>query len=109
LDSFFVNTYAAEQFEPLIASELKNVIQPLTVMSVQTFEMVLPYTSVGDVSWQELIERRFVGGRVVNGMMSAYQAIYDWRKDSRRDVRRNEFVMSGFYAAMDQGIGSFKE
>jgi hypothetical protein len=47
LDGFWVNRYADDIFRGLLMPGLRGRARPLTVMSVESLESLLPYTSAG--------------------------------------------------------------
>ena len=107
LESFLVNACADDEFQKLLDPRLRQRVRPLTMMSVETFEIAVAYTSAGDISWPDLLERRFdPNDKVV--YYSVYQAIYDWRTAGNRDLRRNEFVLQGFESAMVGALQKYK-
>ena len=102
-----MNRFADDEFQKLLDPGLRQRVRPLTIMSVETFEIAVAYTSIGDISWPDLLERRFdPNDKVVH--YSVYQAIYDWRTASNRALRRNEFVLRGFDSAMVQALQKYK-
>lgn len=97
LESFLMNGYLHEKFRPFIAENLNDVtIKPLTVMSVDELERVLPNMQVGSVTWPELLNERFDHDRVK--AFSVHQALYDLSKKKEMDIVRNKFLLEGFDA-----------
>lgn len=88
------NAYLNERFQEE-APELAGV-RPLTVMSINECEELLPYSAANAFSWAELCERRFDGGQVA--VWSVHQAIYDLRHVRNISVQRNEYILNRFEA-----------
>jgi hypothetical protein len=106
LDSFWVNRYSDDLFRKLL--RLGIGCRPLTVMSVETLEVVLPYISAGDITWRALLERRFFGpdDKVVD--YSVYQALYDWRAQAGIVHRRNDVLLQAFSSVFEIVMSRFK-
>ena len=87
------NAYLNERFWKEIDS---TRVRPLTVMSVNECEELLPYSAANAFSWAELCETRFDGAAVA--IWSVHQAIYDLRHTRDVAVRRNDFILTRFEA-----------
>lgn len=95
LESFFVNGYLQEKFRPLVAEDEDGVVvKPITVMSVDELEALLPNIAAGKLTWKEILEERFDRDRVK--AFSVHQALYDLGQKKRVEVERNGFLMEGF-------------
>jgi hypothetical protein len=94
LESFGFNAYLNELFQKEIA--IDDVIRPLTAMSVNECEEILPYTTSNAFSWAELCESRFQNTDV--RIWSVHQAIYNLRHQKRVGVLRNEYLLKRFEA-----------
>lgn len=57
-----VNTYLARRLMALVHDDPK--IAPLTVITADELELMLPYLSANDVTWKELLDARQDGGQV---------------------------------------------
>ena len=75
------------------ASEFRGntSIRPLTVMSIDELEAVLPYTAGNTFSWKEILEERFNRNEVT--WFSVHQTVYDFVKHHSKDHTRNEFLL----------------
>jgi len=51
------NTYLAERFAAL--GPHHSAVSPPTIATIDEFEEIAPYIAAGDISWRELLERRF--------------------------------------------------
>ncbi len=93
-----VNSYLDEQF-PRDATEFPQ-IKPLTVMSINELEELLAYTAAGTLSWDEILEARFVDGHT--GIWSVHQTIYDLRHAKNIEVQRNQPILKRYEAIFDE-------
>jgi hypothetical protein len=92
VESFFFNTYSNEIFQQELPAGSR--IQPVTMMSINEFEEILPYVSDNSFSWSELLDSRFNGTEV--GAFSVHQAIYDRLRTKGLQPRRNEAIRNTF-------------
>lgn len=69
-------------------------IRPLTVMTVNEFEEMLPYVSTNVFGWSDLLETRFTGSQVIGH--SIHQSIYDWLRMKGGSLHRNEILLERF-------------
>ena len=92
VETFFFNTFMNEIFR----NELPNgsSIQPITAMSINELEELLPYVSANAFSWAELLRSRFIEARV--GTFSVHQAIYDLSRSKGLQPLRNQAIRSSF-------------
>jgi hypothetical protein len=77
------------------AADLTQV-RPLTVMSVNECEELLPYSAANAFSWADLCESRFDNGQV--SVWSVHQAIYDLRHGRNVGMERNRPLLDRFEA-----------
>jgi hypothetical protein len=91
-ECFAFNAYLNEPF----VREMGDFrgVRPLTVMSIDEFEELLPYVANGTFSWAEVCEERFDGREV--RVTSVHQATYDLRHQRGSDVQRNEYLLKRF-------------
>ena len=89
-----MNEYLNQLFRPLIAAEDARRIRPLTVMSVEELEEVLPYVEHNDTSWQGLFEERFKGDEVA--LESVHQILHFFHEHNGVPLRRNTYVLAEF-------------
>jgi hypothetical protein len=92
VESFFFTTYSNEVFQKEVTAGLG--IQPVTMMSVNEVEEILPYVSAGSFSWEELLDFRL--NNHLSGAFSVHQAIYDLLRQKVLPTIRNEKVREGF-------------
>src|SRR5579872_1993173 len=90
-ESFFFTTHSNEVFQKEVKTGLG--IQPVTMMSVNELEEILPYVSAGSFSWEELLDFRLNN---LSGAFSVHQAIYDLLRLKGLPTIRNEKVREGF-------------
>jgi hypothetical protein len=102
LQSLGVNAYLNELFASLIRPEAKHVVAPLTVMTIEELEELLPYVSSNVLSWATLLQERFTGGSV--GMESIHQALYLHEHANGAPHLRNDFLLSIFHRMWDDMI-----
>jgi hypothetical protein len=91
VESFFFTAYANEIFQKEAAVGFG--IQPVTMMSVNELEEILPYVSAGSFSWEELLDFRL---NHLSGAFSVHQAIYDLLRQKGLPRIRNQKVREGF-------------
>jgi hypothetical protein len=95
LESLFVNVYANELFQPAI--HRATGVRPLTVLSIQELESLLPRITRGDFTWSAILEKRFRGEEV--SPVSVSQTLYDF--SIRTPHSRNEFLRKWYDAAFE--------
>jgi hypothetical protein len=88
---FFFTTYSNEVFEKEVRGT--RSIQPVTMMSVNELEEVLPYVAENAFSWEELLEFR---SQHFSGAFSVHQAIYDLLRKKSLPPSRNQAVRKSF-------------
>jgi hypothetical protein len=91
VESFFFTSYSNELFQKEVAGA--STIQPVTMMSVNELEEILPYVAENAFSWADLLEFR---SRHLGGAFSVHQAIYDLKRQDNIPVRRNPAVRKSF-------------
>lgn len=95
LESFGINSFLNGEFQTIMAvAGGDEYVKPLTVMSVQELETLLPQTSLGYAGWNEVLEARFDGMRV--RATSVHQALYDILRAKSQTFTRNSFLLSHF-------------
>jgi hypothetical protein len=91
------NAYLNERFQD--EAGYIDGVRPLTVMSVNECEELLPYSTVNAFSWADLCESRFDHGHVT--VWSVHQAIYDLRHLRGSRVERNACLLERFDVIYD--------
>ena len=91
VESFFFTAYSNEMFQNEVAGT--SSIQPVTMMSVNELEEILPYVAENSFSWAELLDFRF---HHLVGAFSVHQAIYDLLREKGLPQRRNQEVRKTF-------------
>jgi hypothetical protein len=89
-----MNSYLNQLFRGFLDEDVADRIRPLTVMSVDELEELLPYVAAGDVGWQEVLRERFTGHGV--SLISVHQALYNICRDRNVPVRRNDLLLQRF-------------
>jgi hypothetical protein len=92
LESFFFKAYANETFETEVPAESR--IRPVTMMSVNELEEILPYVSENLFSWPELLDFRLSGP--TGGAFSVRQEIYDLLRGKGLAARRDQAIPKSF-------------
>ena len=92
VESFFFTSYANETFEKELPAGSR--IRPVTMMSVNELEEILPYVSENLFSWPELLDFRLSGP--TRGAFSVHQAIYDLLREKGLSARRNQAIRKSF-------------
>lgn len=89
-----MNTYLDRLFRGFLDEDVAGRVRPLTVMSVDELEELLPYVAARDVGWQEVLRERFTehGASII----SVHQALYNLCRDRKASVRRNDFLLQRF-------------
>ncbi len=101
LECFFMNSYLHEKFRPFIPERVNDVIvKPLTLISVDEIERVLPNMETGAITWPELLNERFDRDRVRG--FSVHQALHDLTKKRGVEIARNKFLLQGFDAISEE-------
>jgi len=100
LETFSMNTYLHEKFRAFISAQENEIsVLPLTVMSIDEFEGVLPNVQNGTFTWRELLGERFDHDRVK--VFSIHQTVYDLCRKKGVEIRRNQFLLDQFEAIFD--------
>jgi len=88
VESFFFTPYSNEVFQKEVAAGFG--IQPVTVMSVNELEEIMPYVSAGSFSWEELLDFRL---NHLSGAFSVRSTICCGKSGCRRSgIRRSARV-----------------
>jgi len=100
LETFSMNAYLHEKFRPFISAQENEIsVLPLTVMSIDEFEGVLPNIQNGTFTWRELLGERFDHDRVK--AFSIHQTVYDLCRKKGVEIHRNQFLLDQFEAIFD--------
>jgi hypothetical protein len=91
VESFFFTAYSNEIFQKEVAGVFS--IQPITMMSVNELEEILPYVAENAFSWAELLDFRV---HQLGGAFSVHQAIYDLLREKNLPISRNQAVRKSF-------------
>ena len=86
------NTFMNDIFQKELSGSPK--IQPLTAMSINNLEELLPYVSENAFGWTELLQSRFLSKEV--GTFSVHQAIYDLARSKGLPPLRNQAIRNKF-------------
>jgi hypothetical protein len=89
-----MNSYLDRLFRGFLDEDVAGRVRPLTVMSVDELEGLLPYVAAGAVRWQEVLCERFTDHGV--SLISVHQALYNICRDRKVPVRRNDFLLQRF-------------
>jgi hypothetical protein len=92
VESFFFTAYANEIFQKEVPA--RSRIQPVTMMSINELEEILPYVSENLFSWPELLDFRLSGP--TGGAFSVHQAVYDLLREKGLSARRNQAIRKSF-------------
>lgn len=91
VESFFFTAYVNERFHKELAAG--SHIQPVTMMSINELEEILPYVSDNAFTWEELLDFRL---KNLGGAFSVHQAIYDLLRSKGLPPSRNQAVRKSF-------------
>ena len=92
VESFFFTAYSNELFQKEVPAGSR--IQPVTMMSINELEQILPYVSANSFSWPELLDFRSNGP--TGGAFSVHQAIYDLLRSKGLPPSRNQAIRKNF-------------
>jgi len=96
LASLGVNEHLNDVFRSLLDPDCAATIRPLTVMSIEELEMILPHVTQRQPSWQYLLGSRFASDRVRR--TSVFQALWDLRVQEGLPRLRNEYILERWEA-----------
>src|SRR5262249_14621499 len=100
LESFGVNVYLDRLFQQVRAESPEGVsVRPLTVMSVEELETILPAYDAG-LSWWELLDERYGAGTVP--IWSVGQPFYEIGKESGVVYGRNAYLLEALGRAFGE-------
>lgn len=96
LESFYVNAYLQRMFRTFIPGKVDDVVvQPLTVMSVDELEMLLPNIQAGTITWTEVLDARFDRDNV-SALASVRQTLRDLCAAKGKEIEGNAFLLDEF-------------
>lgn len=98
LECFGINAYLHRRFQQLRGPSADSfLVKPLTVMSIQELESILPYMEAGEATWPDILEKRFDGTDRV-AWISVHQALYSLLNEKSLPNRRNDFLKEEYEA-----------
>lgn len=97
MEAFEMNAHLGRIFDELRDPATTARVRPLTTMSINELEEVLPYVADEMVTWEELLESRFTNGNVQ--ALSVHQALYNLTLVRSLPGRRND-VLRRFFEAI---------
>ena len=104
LEALGVNSFLNGVFQQFAVGGID--VKPLTLMSVQELEDVLPCTQAGHFTWKELLESRFDGSRVK--LISVHQARYNLLTAQGIAHPRNKFRQEQFSKIYQEILARYK-
>jgi hypothetical protein len=108
LESFFVNTYLQQRFRGFVPKKEDGVVvQPISVMSVDELEKLLPNIYAGACTWMEILNERFDEDRVK--AFSVHQTLYDLCQKKRVEIKNNDFLLAGFDEIFSTVFSKYRE
>lgn len=107
VESFWINKYANRIFRDLVGAD--DRVRPLTVMSVEELESLLPHMARGELTWPTFLSRRFEGDGVRPESVS--QALYDLKRESQevRPPSRNDFLLQAYEDAFEGVMSLYRD
>jgi hypothetical protein len=96
LASLGVNEHLNDVFRSLLDPDCAATIRPLTVMSIEELEMILPHVTQRQPSWQYLLGSRFEADRV--RQTSVFQALWDLRAQEGLPRLPNQYILERWEA-----------
>lgn len=100
MECLAMNTYINEVFQDLLGGDVPNGLRPLTIMSIDELEELLPYIQQQGVSWTELLQSRFKNDNVV--ITSVHQGLYNINRDRKTAIMRNSFLINRYEALFER-------
>lgn len=91
MESFGVNRQLNRIFRSRLDEPSLRRVRPLTVMSVEELEFILPHFEAGVTSWPELLGSRFERDDV--RPFSVYQTLWDLNREAGRTPIHNRYVV----------------
>jgi hypothetical protein len=108
LESFFVNTYLQQRFRGFVPKKEDGVVvQPISVMSVDELEKLLPNIYAGACTWMEILNERFDEDRVK--AFSVHQTLYDLCQKKGVEIKNNGFLLAGFDEIFSTVFSKYRE
>lgn len=89
-----MNAYLNQMFRGFLDDDVAEKITPLTVISIDELEELLPHIERGVVTWQEVLRSRF--GRGELSILSVHQALYNLTQEKRVPPLRNDYLLQRF-------------
>ena len=105
VESFWLNKYADGAFRSIVG-ERKN-IKPLTIMSIQELESLLPHMIRDGLTWPAILSRRFHEDTV--WPISVHQAVYEWSKGEQFQPSRNEFLLKAYEDTFNESLALIRD
>ncbi len=105
VESFWLNKYADGIFRSIVGD--RTHIKPLTMMSIQELESLLPHMIRDGLTWPEILDRRFHDGTV--WPISVHQAVYEWSRGRRLPPSRNEFLLKAYEDTFNESLALIKD
>src|SRR5258708_17801929 len=81
-------------------------VQPLTVMSIEELESLLPHMSRDGLTWPEILRRRLHNGTVL--ATPVHQAVYEWSRERELPPSRNHFLLKPYSDTFYASLAFFK-
>jgi hypothetical protein len=85
----------------------REAIRPLTIMSIQELESLLPHMIRDGLTWREILDRRFHDGSV--WPISVHQAVYEWARGKNLPPSRNDFLLAAYNETFDEALAYMKD
>jgi hypothetical protein len=105
VETFWLNKYADGIFRSIVGD--RTHIKPLTMMSIQELESLLPHMIRDGLTWPEILGRRFHDGTV--WPISVHQAVYEWSRGRRLPPSRNEFLLKAYEDTFNESLALIKD
>jgi hypothetical protein len=104
VEALFFNTYLNELFQTEI--QASAAIRPVTAMSIDELEEVLPYVAANIFTWEELLQQRFLQTEVSG--YSVHQTIFDLLIKKKTPPLRNEPMLKKSAEILERIAARFK-
>lgn len=105
VESLWLNKYADGIFRAIVGD--RKGIRPLTIMSIQELESLLPHMIRDGLTWPEILSRRFHNGTV--SPISVHQAVYEWSKYKKLEASRNDFLLAAYSETFNKSLAYMKD
>jgi hypothetical protein len=107
LSSVSVNRYIDAKFQKSLGTVQQGLVAPLTVLTIEELEELLPYVSKGRISLEEVFEERFKGGDM--SWFSVSQAVFNITSRNHFPKLRNQHLLKRWETVMKEATALIRK